>query len=104
VAFSAAAEAQRVAEAAGVSLRKLGRVVRHSDAITGGPGSIMIRATTAPLPPGDDLYDMLSHVRALGEKDLTLVLELADELGVDTPFARLALERFAAGLGLEDPA
>ncbi len=63
--------AQRLAEASGVSLRKLGRVVRHTDAITGGAGSIMLRPTTAPLPPDDDLYDILCHTRDLGEKDLT---------------------------------
>ncbi|MDL4771698.1 MULTISPECIES: NAD(P)-dependent oxidoreductase [Thermomonosporaceae] len=106
-AFSAAAEAQRLAEASGVSLRKLARVVRHTDAITGGAGSIMLRGSTAPLEPGDDLIGVLRHVRDLGEKDLALALELAGELGVDAPFARLALDRFAAGLGLgpdeEDP-
>ncbi|MEU5878027.1 NAD(P)-dependent oxidoreductase [Spirillospora sp. NPDC047279] len=102
VAFTAAAEAQRLAEASGVSLRKLGRVVRHTDAVTGGPGSIMVRATTAPLTPDDELHDIMRHAQALGEKDLTLALELADELGVDAPLARLALDRFAAGLGFED--
>ena len=100
VSFTAAAEAQRLAEASGVSLRKLGRVVRHTDAVTGGAGSIMLRPTTAPMEPDDDLYDILSHTRDLGEKDLSLALELAGELGVDTPFARLALERFGPGLGL----
>ncbi|MES9605490.1 NAD(P)-binding domain-containing protein [Actinomadura sp. NPDC000929] len=100
ISFTAAAEAQRLAEAAGVSLRKLGRVVRHTDAITGGAGSIMLRPTTAPLEPDDDLYDILRHTRDLGEKDLALALELADELGVDTPLARIALDRFGAGLGL----
>ncbi|MFB4316874.1 NAD(P)-dependent oxidoreductase [Actinomadura sp. 21ATH] len=100
VAFTAAAEAQRLAEASGVSLRKLGRVVRHTDAITGGPGSIMLRGTTAPMEPDDELYGILANVRGLGEKDLSLAIELAEELGVDAPFARLALDRFAAGLGL----
>ncbi|TDC46200.1 NAD(P)-dependent oxidoreductase [Actinomadura sp. KC345] len=102
VSFTAAAEAQRLAEASGVSLRKLGRVVRHTDAITGGAGSIMLRPTTAPMEPDDDLYDILRHTRDLGEKDLSLALELAGELGVDAPFARLALERFGAGLGLTE--
>ncbi|MEO3827279.1 NAD(P)-dependent oxidoreductase [Actinomadura sp. B10D3] len=101
ISFTAAAEAQRLAEASGVSLRKLGRVVRHTDAITGGAGSIMLRPTTAPMKPDDDLYDILSHTRDLGEKDLSLALELAEELGVDVPLARIALERFGAGLGLE---
>ncbi len=100
ISFTAAAEAQRLAEASGVSLRKLGRVVRHTDAITGGAGSIMLRPTTAPLEPGDDLYDILCHTRDLGEKDLSLALELADELGVDVPLARIARDRFGPGLGL----
>lgn len=100
VAFTAAAEAERLAEASGVSLRKLGRIVRHTDAITGGPGMTMLRPTTAPLEPDDDLYDTLRHVRDLGEKDLALALELAGELGVDAPFTRLALDRLSAGLGL----
>ena len=99
-AFTAAAEAQRLAEAAGVDLRKLGRVVRHSDAVTGGPGAIMLRPTTAPLDADDPLQEILEHVRALGEKDLSLALDLGAELGVDLPMARLALASFAAGLGL----
>lgn len=105
VSFAAAAEAQRLAEAAGVPLGRLARVVRHSDAVTGGPGAIMIRRTTTPLAPDDPLYEIMSHVRALGEKDLSLALELATELGIDTPLARLSAERLATGLGLpqEDP-
>lgn len=98
--YCAAAEAQRLAEASGVDLRKLGAIVRHTDAVTGGPGSIMLRDTTASLRPDDPLYPVLAHTRALGEKDLALALELGAELGVDLPFAELALERFASGLGL----
>jgi 3-hydroxyisobutyrate dehydrogenase-like beta-hydroxyacid dehydrogenase/alkylhydroperoxidase/carboxymuconolactone decarboxylase family protein YurZ len=107
VAFSAAAEAQRLAEAAGLDLRKLAGVVRHSDAVTGGPGSIMLRRTTAPLAPDDPLRPILEHVRALGEKDLSLALELGTQLGVDLPLAEHARRHFAAGLGLPpgaDPA
>jgi 3-hydroxyisobutyrate dehydrogenase-like beta-hydroxyacid dehydrogenase len=99
-AFTAAAEAQRLAEAAGIELRKLARVVRHSDAVTGGAGAIMLRPTTAPLDRDDPLREILEHVRALGEKDLSLALELGAGLGVDLPMARLALGGFAAGLGL----
>ncbi|GAA4136900.1 NAD(P)-dependent oxidoreductase [Actinomadura keratinilytica] len=102
VAFAAAAEAQRLAEASGVSLRRLARVVRHSDAVTGGPGAIMLRPSTAPLRPGDELYDILRNVRDLGEKDLSLAVELASDLDVDVPLARLALDRFGAALGLEE--
>jgi 3-hydroxyisobutyrate dehydrogenase-like beta-hydroxyacid dehydrogenase len=102
-AFTAAAEAQRLAEAAGIDLRKLAKVVRHSDAVTGGPGMIMLRPTTAPMDAGDPLREILQNVRALGEKDLCLALELGAGLGVDLPMARLALGSFAAGLGLPGP-
>lgn len=100
VAFTAATEAQRLAEAAGLDLRALGDVVRHTDAVTGGPGAIMHRGTTGPVAPDDAWFGILEHVVALGEKDLTFATELADELGVDTPLARLALERLAPGLGM----
>jgi 3-hydroxyisobutyrate dehydrogenase-like beta-hydroxyacid dehydrogenase len=99
-AFTAVGEAQRLAEAAGVSLRKLGKVVRHTDAITGGPGAIMLRDTAGVLPPDDDWYDVMGHVRTLGEKDLGLALELAAELGVSLPLAELALDRLATELGV----
>ena len=100
VSYAAAGEAQRLAEAAGVDLRKLGAVVRHTDAITGGPGAVMLRETTAPLPTDDPLYDVLAHTLRLGEKDLALALELGDELGVDLPLSRLALGALAVALGL----
>jgi len=100
IAFTAATEAQRLAEAAGLDLVELGHVVRHTDAITGGPGAIMHRETTAPLAEDDFWFGVFDHVRALGEKDLSLAIELADTLGVDVPLAREARERLAKGLGL----
>jgi 3-hydroxyisobutyrate dehydrogenase len=102
VAFAAATEAQRLAEAAGLDLVELGRIVRHTDAITGGPGAIMHRDTARPLAPDDPWRPIMEHVVALGEKDLTFATELADQLGVDVPLARLALERLASGLGVEE--
>jgi 3-hydroxyisobutyrate dehydrogenase-like beta-hydroxyacid dehydrogenase len=100
VSFTAATEAQRLAEAAGLDLVALGEVVRHTDAITGGPGAIMHRATTARIDPDDFWYDVFGHVLALGEKDLRFATELADSLGVDVPLAQLARERLGPGLGL----
>lgn len=100
VAFTAVTEAQRLAEAAGLDLNSLGEVVRHTDAITGGPGAIMHRGTTAPLDPDDFWFGIFDHVRVLGEKDLRFAIELADTLGVDVPLAELAVERLATGLGL----
>ena len=100
VAFAATTEANRLAEAAGIDLQVLGQIVRHTDAITGGPGAIMLRDTTAPIEPGSPWLGILDAVRILGEKDLTFAIELADQLDVDVPLARLARERLAPGLGL----
>lgn len=100
ISFNAAAEASRLAEAAGISITTLGKVVRHTDAITGGPGSIILRDTTAPIDPDDFWYDVLVPVRGLGEKDLGLALDLGRELDVDLPLAEIALRDLAAGLGV----
>jgi 3-hydroxyisobutyrate dehydrogenase-like beta-hydroxyacid dehydrogenase len=100
-AYSAAAEAQRLAEAAGINHVHFADVVRHSDRVTGGPGAIMLRRMASPLHRGDPLFEVLAHTRDLGEKDLRLALELGSTLGIDLPFAELALQTFAAGLGLE---
>ncbi|WP_193604634.1 NAD(P)-dependent oxidoreductase [Nocardioides dongkuii] len=100
VSFTAATEAMRLAEASGLSLKDLGAVVRHTDAITGGAGAIILRETTAPIDPADFWHGVMTHVVALGEKDLGFAIELADDLGVDVPLARMARERLAKGLGL----
>ena len=100
VAFTAVTEAQRLAEASGLDLVSLGEVVRHTDAITGGPGAIMHRDTTVPLAADDFWHGVFDHVRTLGEKDLSFAIELAATLGVDVPLARLAREGLGKGLGL----
>lgn len=100
IAFTATTEAARLAEAAGIDIAKLGKVVRHTDAITGGPGAIMLRDTTAPIDPDDFWYGIFTHVRDLGEKDLALALQLGAELGVDLPLGHISLDRFADGLGV----
>lgn len=99
-AYAAAGEAMKLAEAAGLDLQALGRVVRHTDALTGGPGAVMFRDTTTPLQPEDFLYQPLSHTRGLGEKDLSLALGLGQATGVDLPLAQVALAELAAGLGV----
>lgn len=98
--FTAVGEALRLAEAAGIDLVQLGEVVRHSDRVTGGPGAIMLRDTTTPLSPDDGLFDIFTHTRNLGEKDLHHALELGAALGVDLPLATLATTRLAAALGV----
>ncbi|WP_127781882.1 NAD(P)-dependent oxidoreductase [Rhodococcus sp. X156] len=100
VAFTAVTEAAQLAEAAGLNLVDLGKVVRHSDALTGGAGAIMHRDTAAPVADSDGWHAILSHVRNLGEKDLSLALDLGERTKVDLPLARLALARLGPGLGV----
>jgi 3-hydroxyisobutyrate dehydrogenase-like beta-hydroxyacid dehydrogenase len=100
IGFTAACEASRLAEAAGIDLQKLGRVVRHSDAQSGGPGAIMARDDTKPLAPDHFLYDMFVHTRGLAEKDLKLALGLGAANGVELPLAEIALRDLADGLGV----
>lgn len=98
--FAAVGEASRLAEAAGVDLAKLGEVVRHSDRVTGGPGSIMLRDTSVPMAPDDGLRSIFEHTRALGEKDLALAIALGADHGVDTPIAAHAHDRLGTALGV----
>ena len=98
--YAAACEAMKLAEAAGLDLQALGRVVRHTDALTGGPGAIMVRDNMHQLDPGHWLYDAFTHTRGLGEKDLSLALALGKSTDVDLPLAQVALQNLAAGLGV----
>lgn len=98
--FAAVGEASRLAEAAGVDLAKLGEVVRHSDRVTGGPGSIMLRDTSVPMASDDGLRSIFEHTRGLGEKDLALAIALGDDLDIDTPIATYAHEELGAALGV----
>jgi len=100
IGFAAANEAQFLAQAAGIDLQKLGRVVRHSDAQSGGPGAIILRDDMSPLAADHWLFDMFTHTRGLGEKDLALALGLGEAVGVDLPLAEVALQRLADGLGV----
>lgn len=101
VAYTAAGEAQRLADAAGISVAELGNIVRHTDSVTGGPGAVMLRESGDQLDRSDGLYGPFANAANLGEKDLKQALELAAELGVDTPLATIAYERLAYELGVE---
>ncbi|OBF03900.1 oxidoreductase [Mycobacterium sp. ACS4054] len=98
--YVAACEAMKLAEAAGLDLQALGRVVRHTDALTGGPGAIMVRENMKDLDPENFLYQPFLHTRGLGEKDLSLALALGEAISVDLPLAQLAYAGLAAGLGV----
>lgn len=98
--YVAACEAMRLAEAAGLDLQALGRVVRHTDALTSGPGAIMVRDNMKDIEPDNFLYQPFLHTRELGEKDLILALALGESVSVDLPLARLAYGGLAAGLGV----
>ena len=98
--YAAACEAMKLAEAADLDLQTLGRVVRHTDALTGGPGAIMVRDDMKDIEPDNFLYQSFVHARGLGEKDLSLALALGEAVSVDLPLAQLAYERLAAGLGV----
>jgi 3-hydroxyisobutyrate dehydrogenase-like beta-hydroxyacid dehydrogenase len=98
--YAAACEAMKLAEAAGIDLGQLGRVVRHTDALTGGPGAIMVREDMTTLAPDHWLHDAFTHTRGLGEKDLSLALALGEATNVDLPLAEVALQNLAAGLGV----
>jgi 3-hydroxyisobutyrate dehydrogenase-like beta-hydroxyacid dehydrogenase len=102
--YAAACEAMKLAEAAGIDLQALGRVVRHTDALTSGPGAIMVREDMTQLGPEHWLHDAFTHTRGLGEKDLRLALALGEAVDVDLPLAEVALERLADGLGVPHPA
>ncbi|OBG60701.1 NAD(P)-dependent oxidoreductase [Mycobacterium sp. E3339] len=98
--YMAACEAMKLAEAAGLDLQALGRVVRHTDALTGGPGAIMVRDDMKDIEPENFLYQPFVHTRGLGEKDLSLALSLGQSVQVDLPLAQLAYDGLAAGLGV----
>jgi len=102
ISFAAACEASKLAEKCGLNLQDLGNVVRHTDAITGGAGSIMFRDDTKPLDPESFLYQPFLHGYLLGEKDLSLALELGEAYSVDLPLAAIARERLAEGMGVAD--
>jgi 3-hydroxyisobutyrate dehydrogenase-like beta-hydroxyacid dehydrogenase len=100
VGYAAACEAMKLAEASGIDLQQLGRVVRHTDALTTGPGAIMVRENMSTIAPDNFLHESFTHARGLGEKDLSLALALGENTGVKLPLAEIALKNLAAGLGV----
>jgi 3-hydroxyisobutyrate dehydrogenase-like beta-hydroxyacid dehydrogenase len=98
----AAYEAQRIAEAAGIELPKLAKVVRESDKLIGGSSRLMFRQTAAPFGPDDDagIIALMSAGCALAHKDLRAAIDLAGTLGIDVPLVAMAESRMDAVFGL----
>jgi 3-hydroxyisobutyrate dehydrogenase len=104
VSLAAAGEASRLAEAAGIDPAVLGQIVRHSESVTGGPGSMMWRDTAEPMAQDDPWRAVFGRLRAIGARDLHHAVELASLLGVDTPLAEVSLRELGPALGLGEPA
>ncbi len=102
----AAYEGQRIAEAAGIDLGDLARVVRASDARIGGPATLMFRSTVAPFGPDDDagLVEAMRGAAALAHKDLEAAVRAGVGLGLDLPLVAMAERRCDAIFGVgSDP-
>jgi len=99
ISYTATGEALRLAEAAGLNLTDLGRVVRHTDAITGGAGAIMHRDNARTMTEEDPWWGIFQLPLGLGAKDLGHAIQMADNLDVDVPMARYAQENLGAALG-----
>lgn len=99
ISYTATDEALRLAEAAGLNLQDLGRIVRHTDAITGGAGAIMHRDNAGTMTESDPWWGIFQLPLNLAHKDLGHALEMAEGLGVDVPMARYAQENIGAALG-----
>lgn len=100
VAFAATTEANRLASDANLDLVTLGKIVRHTDAITGGAGAIMLRDNVNQLAADSPWFNIFTHVRNLGEKDLSLALALGATQNTPLPFAQLAFQQLGTGLGV----
>lgn len=99
ISYTATDEALRLAEAAGLNLQDLGRIVRHTDAITGGAGAIMHRDNARTMTEDDPWWGIFQLPLGLAGKDLGHALEMAERLGVEVPMARYAQENIGAALG-----
>jgi len=98
----AAYEAQVLAEAAGIELSKLARVIRESDKKIGGASTLMFRSSAAPFGPDDDagVVGAMRRGSLLAHKDLRAALEMGRRLGVELPLAAMIEARTDALFGL----
>src|ERR1019366_3819114 len=97
----AAFEGQRLAEASGIDLRKLATGGRGGDRKIGGAATLMFRDTVSPWLEDDDraMVQAMRAAAGLAHKDLAAALELAEELGITLPVARMTDARCDAVFG-----
>ncbi|NUP33439.1 MAG: NAD-binding protein [Streptomycetaceae bacterium] len=93
--WAVAAEAERLAVAAGVDVEALKTVVRAGDVLTGGPTTLM----GVDLPP-----EAQRGTAALAHKDLRAALDLAEAVGADVPLTAAIEPTYDRVLGMETPA
>ncbi|GAA4957390.1 hypothetical protein GCM10023205_19640 [Yinghuangia aomiensis] len=90
--WAVAAEAERLAVAAGVDVEALKTVVRAGDVLTGGPTTLM----GVDLPP-----ETRRGTAALAHKDLRAALDLAEAVGADVPLTAAIEPTYDSVLGTE---
>lgn len=92
--WAAAREAESLAIACGVDPAMLKEIAVAGDAHTGGALALL------PTRAGDD---RMRAAAGLAHKDLRAAIELADEIGVDVPIARLVEPTYETVFGLTAP-
>jgi len=92
--WAAAREAESLAIACGVDPAMLKEIAVAGDAHTGGALALL------PTRAGDD---RMRAAAGLAHKDLRAAIELADEIGVDVPIARLVEPTYETVFGLTPP-
>ena len=100
----AAFEAQELAEAAGIDLLKLGEAARESDKRIGGATRLDVphhRGALARRQRRGAARRSCATAPEVTHKDLTTILELGADLGVDLPLATLAERRCGRIYGFE---
>lgn len=90
--WAVAAEAERLAVAAGVDVEALKTVVRAGDVLTGGPTTLM----GVDLPP-----ETRRGTAALAHKDLRAALDLAEAVGADVPLTAAIEPTYDSVLAME---
>jgi 3-hydroxyisobutyrate dehydrogenase-like beta-hydroxyacid dehydrogenase len=98
-------EAARIADACGIDVQKLVEAHVTSNAISSGGGTSLLTRGIGPGPadPADEA-SMAERQRsaAYAKKDLSYILELADEMGIPLPGAELVRERIDFVVGLSE--